>query len=140
VSHLEWFRRLDGTIAISEVAARPPGAQIMTLIARANDFDSLGAWCRLMVLGEFSAPQRKYAVGAAYLRGQGRGRVRAVIGLEEVARQFGHLITDAKLPAIGQEPSKTYEGEGFIILRHAETVVVDEALRRIVETVHVGLG
>ena len=25
LSHLEWFRRKDGSIAISEVAARPPG-------------------------------------------------------------------------------------------------------------------
>src|SRR2546427_670334 len=26
LTHMEWFRRPDGTIAISEVAARPPGA------------------------------------------------------------------------------------------------------------------
>ena len=31
ISHMEWFRRKDGTVAISEIAARPPGAQIMTL-------------------------------------------------------------------------------------------------------------
>ena len=35
MSHMEWFRKKDGSIAISEVAARPPGAQFMTLIARA---------------------------------------------------------------------------------------------------------
>ncbi len=50
LTHLEWFRRNDGSIAISEVAARPPGAQIPTLMARAHDFDTLTAWARLMVL------------------------------------------------------------------------------------------
>ena len=34
LSHMEWFRRKDGSIAISEVAARPPGAQFTTLISR----------------------------------------------------------------------------------------------------------
>ncbi|MEP7198311.1 MAG: ATP-grasp domain-containing protein [Chloroflexota bacterium] len=140
VSHLEWFRRRDGSLAISEVAARPPGAQIMTLIARANDFDAVGAWCRLMVLDEFEAPQRKYAVGAAYLRGQGQGRVKAVHGLDVVARAVGHLVTDAKLPTVGQAPSPSYEGEGFIIVRHPETAVVEQALQMIVNTVRVEMG
>jgi biotin carboxylase len=39
ISHMEWFRRRDGTIAISEVAARPPGAQITQLRSYAHDFD-----------------------------------------------------------------------------------------------------
>jgi hypothetical protein len=140
ISHLEWFRRADGSIAISEVAARPPGAQIMTLISRANDFDALGAWCRLMICGQFDAPERKYAVGAAYLRGQGQGQVRAVHGIDIVERELGQLVTDRKLPAIGDAPSPSYEGEGFIIVRHAETKVVEQALERIVQTVRVELG
>ena len=32
ITHMEWFRRDDGSVAISEVAARPPGAQIMSLM------------------------------------------------------------------------------------------------------------
>jgi biotin carboxylase len=140
VTHLEWFRRRDGTIAISEVAARPPGAQIMTLISRANDMDAVGAWCRLMVEEAFDTPRRKYAVGAAYLRGQGSGLVTAVHGVDVVERELGHLVTDAILPRIGQSPSPSYEGEGFIIVRHPETAVVASALGRIVETVRVDLG
>src|SRR4051812_10475250 len=30
LTHMEWFRRRDGSVAISEVGARPPGAQITT--------------------------------------------------------------------------------------------------------------
>lgn len=140
LTHLEWFRRADGTIAISEVAARPPGAQITTMISRANDFDSVTAWARLMIFGEFQVPQRKYAVGAAFLRGQGEGKVVAVHGLDEVRRSVGHLITDVRIPAIGQSKGLTYEGEGYIILRHPETEVVREALSKVVSTVRVVLG
>jgi formate-dependent phosphoribosylglycinamide formyltransferase (GAR transformylase) len=140
LSHMEWFRRPDGTIAISEVAARPPGAQIMTIISRAHDFDAVAAWARLMVFEEFAAPPRRYAVGAAYLRGQGSGRVQAIHGLDEVQREMGSLVVDAKLPTAGQAPTGSYEGEGFVILRHPETRVVQRALQRLISTVRVELG
>ncbi|MBK6930412.1 MAG: ATP-grasp domain-containing protein [Saprospirales bacterium] len=139
VSHLEWFRRPDGSLAISEVAARPPGAQILTLIGRAAGFDAIGAWARLVVFGEFEAPRRQYAVGAAYLRGQGRGCVRAVHGLEIVQHEFGSMVTDFKIPQIGQEAAANYEGEGYIILRHPETEVLRQALSRVVSVVRVEL-
>lgn len=140
ISHLEWFRRPDGSLAISEVAARPPGAQIMTLVGRAGDFDAIAAWAKLMIFGTFEQPKRQYAVGAAYLRGQGRGRVRAVHGLDVVQREVGQLITDFKIPQIGQEAAGNYEGEGYIILRHPDTEVVRQALSRVVSVVRVELG
>ncbi len=140
LTHLEWFRRKDGTVAISEVAARPPGAQITTLVSRAHDFDFVAAWARLMVYGTFEAPPRRYAVGAAYLRGQGEGRVRAVHGLDIVQRELGGLVVDVKLPKPGQEPTGSYEGEGYIILRHPETKVVEQALHRLISVVRVELG
>jgi biotin carboxylase len=140
MTHLEWFRRGDGSIAISEIAARPPGAQFTTLISRANDFDCISAWARLAIFGEFEVPERKYAVGAAYLRGQGEGRVVGVTGIEAVNHAFGHLITDGKTPQLGQEKGKTYEGEGYIVIRHPETAVVKDALEKIVRTVKVFLG
>jgi len=142
LSHMEWFRRPDGSIAISEVAARPPGAQIMTVVSRAHDFDFVAAWARLMVFDEFAAPPRKYAVGAAYLRAQGRrgGRVTAIRGLDEVQGDIGSLVVDARLPTPGQEPTGSYEGEGFVILRHSETAVVQRALQRLISHVRVELG
>jgi biotin carboxylase len=140
LTHMEWFRRPDGTIAISEVAARPPGAQITTVVSRAHDFDFVAAWARLMVFEEFAAPPRKYAVGAAYLRGQGSGRVQAIHGLDQVQREIGSLVVDARLPTVGQTPTGSYEGEGFIILRHPETAVVQRALHRLVSLVRVELS
>lgn len=139
--HLEWFRRADGSLAISEVGARPPGAQFTTMMSRAHDVDCVAVWARLMVHGELAPlPERKYAAGAAYLRGQGEGRVRAVHGVDVIQRELGGLITDTRLPRPNQEKAKSYEGEGFILVRHPDTKVVKDALDRIVSTVRVELG
>ena len=135
VSHCEWFRRPDGSLAISEIAARPPGANMTTMISRANDVDFVSAWVRLMVDHTFSAPARRYAVGTAYLRGQGQGTVAAIEGLEVVQRELGHLVCDQRLPYVGQAPTGSYEGEGFIIVRHPDTRVVQDALGRIISSV-----
>jgi biotin carboxylase len=140
LSHMEWFRRADGSVAVSEVGARPPGAQITTLVSRAHDIDFLGAWARVMVYGEFDPPERRYAAGAAFLRGQGGGRVVAVHGLEQAGRELGELVTDVKLPEVGQTPTGSYEGEGYVLLRHPETAVVKEALLRLISTIRVELG
>lgn len=139
VSHCEWFRRPDGSVAISEIAARPPGANMTTMISRAHDVDFVQAWMRLMVHGDFDPPARRYAVGTAYLRGQGQGAVSAVEGWTDVERELGHLICDHRLPYVGQLPTGSYEGEGFVIVRHPDTRVVQDALTRIISTVRVVL-
>jgi hypothetical protein len=140
VTHMEWFRRADGSLAISEVAARPPGAQFCTLISYAHDIDFYLAWARLAVHGVFEIPERRYAAGAAYLRGQGRGRVRAIHGLDEIRRELGPLIVETKLPPVGQAPTGTYEGEGYLLVRHESTAVVERALKRIVSTIRIELA
>lgn len=149
VSHAEWFRRRDGSLALSEIAARPPGAQMTTLISRAHDVDFVRVWAAVHThgtlrhaLGDRDAmPPRAYAVGAAYLRAQGHGsRIVHVEGVEQVAQSLGALITDDRLPVVGHGPTGSYEGDGFIIVRHPETAVVDAAVQEIVSTVRVWLG
>jgi len=136
---MEWFRRKDGTIAISEVAARPPGAQFTTIISRACDVDIINAWVRLMIFDEITKPKINYSSGAAYLRGQGSGSVNRVEGIEMIRSKYNDIITDIRVPKQGQEKSASYEGEGYIILRHPDSVVVENALKDIVETVKVYL-
>ena len=138
--HMEWFRRADGSIAISEAAVRPPGAQFSTLISYAHDFDLYTAWARLMIFGEFDPPARRYAVGAAYLRGQGDGRVRAIQGLEQAQHRVAGLVVEVRLPEEGQTPTGHYEGEGYVIVRHPETAVVEEAVAALVNSVKVELA
>ena len=140
LTHLEWFRRRDGSLAISEVAARPPGAQIMKLVSYANEIDFEAAWAKLMVFGTFEMPKRKWATGVAFLRGQGQGRVKAIHRIEEAAREVGSLVVEARMPEMGQAPTGTYEGEGWIILRHQETAVVARALEKLITLIRVELG
>jgi biotin carboxylase len=140
LTHMEWFRRADGSIAISEVAARPPGAQITTLVSRAHDIDFVQAWARVMIFNEFDPPERRYAAGAAFLRGQGQGTVSAVHGWDLVQRELRELITDVKLPEVGTASSTSYEGEGFILVRHPETKVVEDAVQRIVSLMQIELA
>lgn len=144
LSHMEWFQLKGNRIAISEVGARPPGAQITSLLSWAHDLDFYRAWPRLMVFDEFEPPPRKFAVGAAYFRGQksvaGHLRVRAVHGLGEAQRRFGHLVVESQLPSVGQLASDGYEGEGFVIIRHPDSDVIENALQQIVSLVQVELA
>lgn len=141
MNHLEWFRRKDGSIVVSEVAARPPGGQLTTLINRAHDIDCLRLWAELLIFDQSAIqPERRYAAGLAYLRGQGSGRVKAIHGLEQANQEVGHLICDGRLPQIGQPKGANYEGEGFIVIRHPQTEIVEQALLRFITLVHIELG
>ncbi len=140
LSHMEWFRRPDGGVMVSEVGARPPGAQITSLISYAHDIDFYKAWARVVVFEQFDPPARRFAAGCAYLRGQGRGRIRAAHGLTDALRELGSLVVEKKEPRIGAAPSSSYEGDGYVIVRHPETGIVERALRMLVTNVRVELG
>ena len=140
LSHMEWFRRPDGSIAVSEIAARPPGAQFTTLMSYAHDKDFYAAWSELMIFDRFDPPPRAWAAGIAYLRGQGSGRVARIHGLERAQRELGSLVVEAELPKPGQLPASSYEGEGYVVLRDRDTGKVADALKRVVELVRVELA
>jgi hypothetical protein len=57
LTHLEWFRRPDGTVAVSEVAVRPPAPR--------------SPWC----MAASRPPERSWAVGTVFPRGQGTRHV-----------------------------------------------------------------
>ncbi len=138
LSHMEWFRRPDGSIAIGEIAARPPGAQIVPAMGVAHETDFFRVWARAMVDGEFDGPfERKWAVGTAFLRGQGSGRVSHVEGIDEVKNRHGALIAEEYIPVIGAEKSESYEGDGHFLLKSKSTEEVGRALKDIVSTVRV---
>lgn len=141
ISHMEWFRRPDGRIAVGEVGARPPGSRIFTALNWANDYDMYDAWIRLMVLNQFTPPrERKYAVGTAFFRGIGTGEVVDVHGLDEVLHEFGSLVVETDLPYIGQVRANHHDGEGYIMVRHPETAVVEHVISQIVSRVRVEIG
>jgi hypothetical protein len=62
-----------------------------------------------------------------------------VHGVEELQREIGDLVVEARLPEVGQPASSGYEGEGYIIVRHPDTEVVRDAVHRIIAKIRVEL-
>jgi hypothetical protein len=140
-THMEWFRRDDGSLAIGEIAARPPGANIVRMTGLAHGTDMYRAWARAVVDDAFDGPfVRRYAVGCAYLRGVGRGRVLRVTGVDRAQDQIGRLVVEARLPEPGAQRSDSYEGDGYVIVRDPDTEVVTAAMKTIIETIQVQYG
>ncbi|MCX5744807.1 MAG: ATP-grasp domain-containing protein [Proteobacteria bacterium] len=140
-THMEWFRREDGSLAIGEIAARPPGANIVLANSYAHDTDMYLAWARAVVDDKFDGPwERKYAVGIAFLRGVGHGRVVRVDGIEEASAKVGHLVVESRLPARGAMRSDSYEGDGYVIVRDPDVEKVKAAMQTVIETVSVEYG
>lgn len=138
MTHMEWFQRADGSLAIGEIAQRPPGANISRMTGLAHGIDPYRAWARAVVDGELDAPwERRRAVGCAFLRGMGQGRVARVTGIHEVHEAVGSLVAEAKLPTIGATKADGYEGDGYIVVAHESTDTVRAALKTIIETVRI---
>ncbi|MBI5608074.1 MAG: ATP-grasp domain-containing protein [Deltaproteobacteria bacterium] len=138
IAHMEWFRRGDGSLAVGEVAARPPGGQLSLMTGHVHGVDIYRTWAKAVVDGEFDGPWlRQASAGTAFLRGQGRGRVASVEGLHEVYRAVGDMVIEARLPQIGQGKNDSYEGEGYIAIEDEDEARVLAGLRTIVETVRI---
>lgn len=137
-THMEWFRKNDGSLAIGEIAARPPGAHMVLANSFAHDTDMYRAWARAVIDDAFDGPyERKFAVGVAYLRGVGRGRVARITGVDEANRAIGHLVVASQLPATGKPRADSYEGDGYVIVRDPDTEVVKAAMTKVIETVQI---
>jgi formate-dependent phosphoribosylglycinamide formyltransferase (GAR transformylase) len=138
MTHMEWFEKPDGTLAIGEIAARPPGPQLLHMTGVVHDIDVYRAWARAVVDGELDAPwERKYAAGCAYVRGMGRGRVASVTGVRETHAAVGEWLVEAKLPTIGAMKNDSYEGDGYVMVRHESTAKVEQLIAAIVETLKI---
>jgi phosphoribosylaminoimidazole carboxylase (NCAIR synthetase) len=137
-THMEWFRRADGSPVVSEIGARPPGAQFVSLMSWAYDRSLYHAWAQMVIDDRVEGTfERKYSAGIAFLRGVGQGRVSAVENLELAQQRMGKLVVEARLPVVGKPRASGYEGEGFVIVRHPDTAVVQNALQTLIETVRV---
>lgn len=141
LSHMEWFLQKDGRPIISEVGARPPGVNLMPMMGYAHGVDFWARWAELVTFGRWSVPERQYAVGCAFFRGQGEGRrVVALEGLDAAQERAGAWVIDRKLPVVGMPRADGYEGEGWAIVRAPDTATVKQALLDLVRSVRVVMG
>ena len=138
MTHMEWFYRPDGSIAVGEIGARPPGAQISEITGLIHGFSTHTTWAELMVYDQLNIPtERKFAAAVAFLRGVGQGKVHKIEGLEEAQKKMGSLVVDVSLPKIGQPKSSTYEGEGWVIIQGKNTEDVKMASLELIRTVRI---
>ncbi len=138
MTHMEWFARPDGSIAIGEIAQRPPGPQLCQMTGLVNDVDVYRAWARAVVDGALDAPwNRRFAAATAWLRGVGRGRVTGTSGVQQAHQLLSPHLIEARLPTVGAKKNDGYEGDGYLVLRHERTDVVTALIRSAIETLKV---
>lgn len=138
MTHMEWFERADGSLAIGEIAARPPGPQLLQMTGLVHDVDPYRAWARAEIDGAFEGPwARRHAAGTAFVRGVGRGRVAAVTGVHATWEAIHPWLVEAKLPTVGKRKVTSYEGDGYVVVRADTTEKVRELLGAVVGTLRV---
>ena len=141
MTHMEWFKRPDGSKVIGEIAARPPGAQLFAATERVHGADLRRAWARAVVDGAFDGPwPRTTAAAVLFLKGTGSGRVLGVDGLAEAQREVGSLVVEARLPQAGSPRNTSYEGDGYVIVQHPTTEGVIEAVGVLMRSIRVRYG
>ena len=138
-THMEGFVNSEGRLlGFTDATLRPAGARIGPMLGFAYDIDPYRAWARVVVDGSFDGPwERKYAVGTIFLRGTGSGVVERVEGIERISREVGNLIVDARWPLIEARKSDTYTGDGYITIRHHNTMDIKRALDFIANTLRI---
>ena len=102
LTHMEWFRRPDGSVAVSEVGARPPGAQITSMLGYVHDVDFYRLWAR-------AGDARPVRPAGAEVRGGQRLPARAgprarsgpCTASTSCSAALGHLVVEARLPEAG---------------------------------------
>jgi hypothetical protein len=138
ISQMQWFRRKDGSAVISDVIARPPGAQILSLMSHAHGADLYRAWANAVVHDLFAPIPRQAAAGAVFFRGAGAGsRVVAVRGGDELRREIEPRVVEATFPEIG---AGAWESKGWVVLRHENTAELGRMLEAIGSRVRIELG
>ena len=138
MTHMEWFQRTDGSLAIGEIAQRPPGPQLCQMTGLVHDEDIHRAWARAVIDGAIDGPwERKYAAATAFVRSVGHGRVIGITGLRETYELIGPWLVEAKLPSIGEPKGEGYEGDGYIVVRHESTAKVRELIDAVLHNVKI---
>jgi hypothetical protein len=94
-----------------------------------------------MALDQFTPRPRRWAGGAAFLRGQGSGdRVVSVEGVERALEKVGDALVELRVPKVGQARGPGYEGEGWAYVKHATTEGASGALQALIQGIQVRYG
>lgn len=123
-THMEWFKNAAGEAVFGEIACRPPGANMVDLMNYANDIDLFREWARAVVHGAFEAElTRPWNAAIVFKRAQGRGRIRAIEGLDRFVARHRPWIARVELLPIGaprRDWKQTFLSDGNLVVRHPD--------------------
>ena len=131
LTHMEWFRRPDGSVAVSEVGARPPGAQLATMLGYVHDVD----FFRHVVRAGDPRPVRRRRRGstpraARTCAGRAAAGCARCTASTSCSDGSGTSSSRRSCPSRGSPRRPSYEGEGYVIVRDPDTAVVARRARR----------
>jgi biotin carboxylase len=137
-THMEWFRRDDGSLAIGEIAARPPGAHIVLANSYAHDADLYRAWARAVVDGAFDGPWERATPSAwpTCAASAAAGCRRCAASTSE-RRRWGAWWSSRGCRRWVRRAVDSYEGDGYVVVRDPDTEVVKAAMATIIETIQI---
>lgn len=144
VSHMEWFRKPDGTAIFGEIACRPPGANMVDLMNYADDQDLYRDWAAAVVHGRVPArPPRPWSAAIVFKRAEGRGRIQRVDGLDSfVERHRANLARVDVLPvgAPRRDWTQTFLSDGNLVVRHPDDAATLALAREAAATIKLYAG
>lgn len=143
-THMEWYRRPNGSVVFGEVACRPPGANMVDLMNYANDIDLFAAWGEAVVHGRVSLPNdRPWNAAIVFKRARGDGRIQRVTGLERFVARHGRWIARLDLLPVGAHRRnwrQTFLSDGNIVVRHPDPQACLNMAREAAATIHLFAG
>ncbi len=143
-THMEWFRKPNGEIVFGEIAARAPGGRLVDQMNYANDFNIYREWARVVCWRKFEAvAQRRYHVACVFKRALGQGKIKRVLGLDEVRKRLGPWLVVEDLLPIGAQRrdwKQTLISDGCLIARHPDYGTAMEMMRTLVSEVRLVAG
>ena len=141
LTHLELFR--DGHhFVLGELAVRPPGGRLMTLLRRAWDFDPWEALLRLELGEEISPPTSPACTAGVWVLHPGSGRLTAIDGLAQVCEMPNVTRVALKIAPGDQIPERQGSGEdvGALYVEGPDRATVATTLSQARERLRFELG
>ncbi len=139
-THMEWYRTYDGEAVFGEIAARPPGGQMVDLMNYSTDADLFAGWAQAVTQGQLSQPiERHYNAASIFKRARGSGVITHHEGLPELLAEYGpHVAAVDLLPA--GAPRRDWRAvsmsDGVVIVRHPELAATLEMADRFATGLH----
>jgi hypothetical protein len=137
-THMEWFRRDDGSLAIGEIAARPPGAHIVLATATRTTPTCTGPGpgpsSTTPSTARSSASTRSAPPSCAASAAAGWS---ACAASRRPTRKVGHIAVESKLPQGRRAALRQLRRRRLRVVRHPDVEQVKRAMTTIIETIQI---